>query len=219
MIVSHARRFVLFPDPLGGSPLLVNGLESFGDPEIVGQKPGMAGRPFFTDMSPVEAEWAFDSLDLPFRSYIRIAVIENPFSRMVRLYERIAENDPLWIVRKRAGFRARDFCSWLQTTNTEGFGAAGRHGPRWRRFGSWSAKHWCGDHITHVIRQEAIEDDLHPVLAALGLAPAFDTGFARGPKPIRLNDYYNERSTALIKERYAWDLAQFGYGTSVRRAG
>ena len=62
-------------------------------------------------------------------------------------------------------------------------------------------------------------ENLIPVLDALGVAPAFDTGFGRGPKDNGWADYYDDHTTGLITERYGWDLAQYGYGHPMRKAG
>lgn len=130
---------------------------------------------------------------------------------MVRLYEKIAATDPFWQARHSAGFGRPDFYRWLRSTRPDGSGAGGKHSAPWRRYGAWSARNWCGGYISHVIRQEAIEEDLTAVLSILGVAPAFDRSLL---KPNVCNDwerYYDANSIALIHQRYGWDLAQYGY--------
>lgn len=195
----------------------MRGLLPLGDTRILPLGERDNDTPFATGMSPTEAEWAFDSAGLAYRSYLRVAVVQNPFIRMARLYEKIAQHDPLWQARERTGFGRRDFGAWLASTRPDGLGAGTKHGPRWRRFGAWSAKHWCGDMVSHVIRQEAIEDDLTTVLSILGVAPGFDHDFTRAATPLDWRSYYDDRATAIIQDRYGWDLAQYGYATPSRR--
>ena len=216
MIVSHTRRFVFFPDPLDGSPVLSRGFLPFGDTEVSGFANRHGHLPFACGMSPHEAEWTFDGLGLAYRSYLRIAVVQNPFVRMVRLYNRIAAADPVWLRQFRTGFGGHDFFSWLSATRPNGVGAGGRHSPPWRRYGAWSARHWCGDYISHVIRQEAIEEDLTGVLSILGIAPAFDRDFKRSTTCPDWESYYDDRSISLMNDRYGWDIAQYGYRSPAR---
>jgi hypothetical protein len=216
MIISHARKFIYFPDPLDIAPSLTRGLMPLGETNLVTIEKDGVDRPFFQGMSPHEAEWSFDALGHAYRSYMRVTLVENPYVRLVRLYEKISTDDPFWVARRQAGLGRRDFTSWLASIQQNGPGAAGKHGPRWRRYAAWSAKAWCGDHISHVVRAEAIEDDLEPVLRILGVAPAFDTGFTRYEKPDQWQQYYTEKATQIVQERYAWDLAQYGYATSMQ---
>lgn len=205
MIVSHERRFVFFPDPLGASAHVARALTPWADsvpePRVEGAK--------VEDMTPQEAEWAFDSCGLAFRSYLRIAVVEHPFARISRLFDRIRAEDRLWQLRELAGFPPPKFENWLSGIKADGMGAAGRRGPRWRQFGAWSAKRWQSDAISHSVRLEALETDLIPVLGQLGIAPAFDT--LDIAEPPNWGERYSAGSCQLMQQRYGWDLAQYDY--------
>ncbi|MEJ6399184.1 hypothetical protein [Yoonia sp. 208BN28-4] len=209
MLLSHARRFVFFPDPIDGSPILSGGFAPLTDTDL--QDRARRGALFHSTMSPAEAEWAFDGAGYAFRTYLRVAVVQNPFVQMVKLYEKITATDQIWQARYKAGLGRPDFYRWLRGTRPNGMGAGSKHSPTWRRFGAWSARNWCGDYVSHVIRQEAMEEDLTAVLGILGVAPSFDKPLKSIKTDIDWESYYDERSIALMHHRYGWDLAQYGY--------
>lgn len=211
MIVSHRHRFIYFPDPLDGSPALSAGFAPFGDALVLPENGRDAASSFHTGMSPQEAAWAFDATGLAFRSYLRIAVVQNPFIRLVRLYHKIAQTDPLWRARKRAGLGRKEFPRWLKNTRAHGWGAGNRTSPRWRRFGAWSAEHWCGSHISHAIRQECIEPDLTAILSLIGVAPGFDDDFTHASVADSWPSYYTPNAIDIVRRRYGWDLDAYGY--------
>lgn len=208
MIISHARKFIVFGDPLGAGDAVESILSPFGDVEICAHP---HTSPFFHGMSPVEAEWAFDAAGFAFHSYLRIAITENPYLRLARLYDRIAQTDTVWQLRHLAGIGPPPFSSWLKSTRADGVGGGHRNSPRWRRQGAWSSKIWESGRIDHVIRTEAVEEDMQPILAALGIAPGMTDAkqdlLARDAWLLR----YDEKSVELVSRRYAWDLAQYGY--------
>lgn len=208
MIISHARKFIVFGDPLGAGDEVEAILRPFGDIEICAQP---RATPFFHGMTPIEAEWAFDAAGLAFNSYLRIAITENPFTRLARLYDRIAQTDTVWQLRHLAGLGPPSFAGWLRSTRTDGRGAGHRNSPRWRQQGAWSCKTWESGRITHMIRAEAVEEDLQAVLSALGIAPGItiSTRDALAKEAWMLR--YDQQSTDLVARRYAWDLAQYGY--------
>ena len=208
LFVSHRHQFILFPDPLGACPWINRALEPWLD-EKVAMKPGTsAGAPFFAGMSPAEAELAFDIHGYTFRNYTRVAVIRNPKAKMVQLYDRIYATTPVGRMRRSLGASAPNFDRWLAMTRPYGTGAAPFGGPRWRKFGAWSAENWCGDHLAHVIRAEYAEEELTTLFRGLGISPAFG-GRALDALKLRqpVGSRFSVEARALIKERYAWDLS------------
>lgn len=205
MIVSHERRFVFFPDPLGASAHVARALAPWADDFPTLNRSGCLPR----DISPTEAEWHFDTNQLAFRSYLRVAVVEHPFARISRLFDRIRSEDRIWRLREMAGLPPPSFDHWLARIKPNGNGAAGRRGPRWRQFGAWSAKHWQGDAISHPVRLEALETDLGPVLSQLGIAPAFGNLVQAEPPDWR--ERFSLRACQIMQQRYGWDMAQFDY--------
>ena len=65
--------------------------------------------------------------------------------------------------------------------------------------------------ISHTVRTEAIEEDLSPVLVALGIAPSFNTDHASMSDQDTWMERYNTGATSMMIDRYGWDMAQFGY--------
>lgn len=205
MIVSHRCRFVLFPDPMGACPWVERALEPWCD-QPIGRDKG-TGSYFFRGMSPAEAELAFDMAGFAFRTYTRIAIIRNPYTKMAQIYDRIAATDRMWRMRRRIGAGNPDFAGWLRNTRSNGNGAAMTGGPRWRRFGAWSAEDWCSDRITHIVRAEMAEIELPKIFSEIGISPAvgghaIDTLRLEQPVASR----YDIASSTLIRDRYQWDL-------------
>ncbi|MFT4742763.1 MAG: hypothetical protein ACI91Z_000737 [Yoonia sp.] len=211
MIVSHERRLIVFADPLGAGDSVLRALSPWGDVEIVKERDRNSANPFFYGMTPQEAEWQFDCMGLAFRSYLRVSMTEHPFSRLTRLYDRIAQTDAIWQMRQMAGIGLPNFQSWLRNTKPDGIGAGTRNSPRWRRHGAWSAKAWEAGKIGHTVRTEAIEEDLSPVLVELGIAPSFNTAHTSMSGQDAWMDRYNTGATSMMIDRYGWDMAQFGY--------
>ena len=206
MLVSHRYRFILFLDPLGACPWMAQALLPWIDQPLPPRR-GM-GSHFFQGMSPAEAELAFDAAGLAYRNYTRIAIVRNPFTKMAQLYDRIAASDRLWQMRRRVGVSVPEYTRWLASIRPDGNGAAFTSaGPRWRRFGAWSAMNWCQDRVTHVVRAETAEQDLSDIFRDIGVTPSFgarpiDTLRVRQPVSAR----YGPEANQLIRERYKWDL-------------
>lgn len=207
MLVSHRYKFVLFPDPLNACPWIGPALQPWLDQTVAsGNQPG-AGLPLFRGMSPQEARLAFDRMGYDFSAYTRIAVIRNPYAKMAQLYYRITTSDPVWRMRHHMGIEPPDFGRWLRSTRADGRGAGYHGSARWRRFGAWSAKAWCGDCITHTVRSSHAADDLMPIFADMGLVPAFGHREVHELGRQRLARLYDHDSVKLICDRYGFDLA------------
>ncbi|WP_341367999.1 hypothetical protein [Yoonia sp. BS5-3] len=171
------------------------------------------GSHFFQGMSPAEAELAFDMAGYAFRNYTRVAIVRNPLTKMAQLYDRIAATDRVWRMRRRVGVTVPDFTTWLAGTRPNGNGAAmTAAGPRWRRFGAWSALDWCQDRVTHVVKAETAERDLPEIFHNIGIKPHFgarpiDTLRVHQPVSAR----YSPEATRMIEDRYQWDLDFYGF--------
>ncbi len=211
MIVSHKCRFILFSDPLGAGANVMHALSPWSDEIIAAGPDNKQDRMFFHGMTLTEAEWAFDASGLAFRSYLRISVTEQPFTRLARLYDRIAQTDIVWQLRHLASVGTPAFDHWLSSTQPNGFGAGNRHSPRWRQLGAWSTKAWESGRIDHTIRVESVEEDLTPILTELGIAPSLDFIQTETLDREGWMKRYSPESTNLMSQRYGWDLAQFGY--------
>ena len=125
------------------------------------------------------------------------------------MYDQIAQTDAIWQMQHMAGIRLPNFHSWLRNTKSNGIDAGTRNSPRWRRHGSWSAKAWKAGKISHTVSTEAIEEDLSPVLVALGTAPSFNTDHASMADQDTWMERYNTGATSMMIDRYGWDMAQF----------
>lgn len=206
MLVSHSGRFVVFTDPLGACPWLSSVLAPWLDQQVAPDIKRSGETILFDGMTPKEAEFAFDMMGYAFRNYTRIAIIRHPVFKLSQLYDRIAATDRIWQLRRRLGASDPDYCQWLQSVRPDGPGAGHRSSPRWRRFGAWSAKAWCKDHVTHIVRAEYAKDDLKRVLAEIGLCPVFEWTALDAPRYLPRRHHYNVHAQALLSRRYGWDL-------------
>ena len=207
MFVSHRCQFVIFSDPLKSCQWLQNTLSPWADQQIAATKKESRKSLFFNGMSPAEAELAFDLSGLPFHNYTRIAVIQNPFRRMAQIYDRIVATDPVWRLRKRAGWDVPDFATWLESTKPAGNGAGFAIGPRWRKYGAWSADAWADGRITDFVRAETVAEDLRAVFRKMGVAPIFadnseEQEMHRFAEMLR----YDANTMDIIRQRYCSDL-------------
>ncbi|MEL6838162.1 MAG: hypothetical protein AAFP85_02650 [Pseudomonadota bacterium] len=210
MLVSHRCRFILFPDPMGACPWIARALEPWLDQPVVGTRNAMTQSYFFRDMSPAEAELAFDMAGFAFRNYTRIAIVRNPVNKMVQLYDRIARTDKIWRMRRSVGVGDPGFTRWLASTRPNGAGASPLGGPRWRRFGAWSGQDWCADHVSHVVRAENAQDELAEVFQDIGISPAFGGRALDALTLMRsAESRYDAEARRIMKDRYAWDLALY----------
>ena len=100
MIVSHEHQLIVFADPLGTEDSGLRALSPWGGVKVVKKYERNNANPFFYGMTPQEAEWQFDCMGLAFRRYLRFSMIEHPFSRLPRLYDRIAQTDAIWQMRQ-----------------------------------------------------------------------------------------------------------------------
>ncbi|MDX8350382.1 hypothetical protein SLH49_20530 [Cognatiyoonia sp. IB215446] len=212
MLVSHRYQFIVFPDPLGACPWISRALEPWLDQPIVGSRNATTQSNFFRDMSPAEAELAFDVAGFAFRKYTRIAIVRHPAQKMVQLYDRIAKTNKIWRMRRSVGVGDPGFTRWLASTRPNGYGAAPFGGPRWRRFGAWSGEAWCGDYVSHVVRAENAEEELTEVFHGLGISPGF-SGHALDALTLMqpTQSRYNAEARTILRNRYAWDLNLYGH--------
>ena len=210
MIISHSHKFVLFCNPGTGTAPLLRLLSPWQQEPMMEFAQRSATQPFYHLMSPSEAAWTFDGLGYDFLAYRRITLVRNPFTRLPALYQRIAETDSLWRIRRRTGVGQPAFGRWLNSTRADGSGAGGRAQDRWRRFGTWSLAAWTAGLITDVLRSEALVRDLEPLLATLGLNP--------GPLPIVASEpvatwpvAFDNMTLKLMADRYGAEIETYGY--------
>lgn len=210
MFISHRYRFIVFPDPLGSCRWLNRALAPWVDQHI-GAAPGARRDTLlFQAMTPQEAEIAFALMGRAFDSYTKIAIVENPYKRMARLYERIVQMDPVWQLRGKVGLANPTFGSWLEKTKARGVGAGTRFSPRWQRLGAWSADAWADGRINRFVRADNAAQDLQRVFDQMITAPVIvspaqehrDTSFKEMSR-------YDAKSTKLIEQRYKSDLQIF----------
>jgi hypothetical protein len=208
MRISHRYKFIYFANPKTGSTAvraLLDGLIEAGDPQIGHFSNSTPQNPFYSHMRPVEAREAFRQRGWPFEEYYRFTTVRNPWQRALSLYTHIREVD--------AGFTT-PFEEWLRSTATGGAGGGGPDKQRWRKYGTYSLANFAGDDAGTLLVDDVFRlEDLAglPVqLAGRGLpvdaGAAMPVSNARRPVAV-----HTPATIALIAERYAEEIARFGY--------
>lgn len=211
MIICHSRRFIYFSNPFCGSGRVRALLDPWNEEPIVSYAQRIPERPFYTHMSPTEAEWTFDALGLNFGDYRRITSLRSPFDRLPEVYEEIERSDRIWRMRKRSGVGIPTFESWLARTRPNGRGAGGRVHQRWRRFGTWSAEEWCAGRITRVLCCHRMNEDLGALLTELGIAPSKPLPPGCDGNAELGHALLTQGSVTMIAQRYAREIQQYGF--------
>ena len=207
MLVSHRYKFILFQDPLGESPWIADALQPWLDQVVPLVARKGADLPLARHMSPLETAQTFAESGRDFDAYTRIAIIRNPYSKLAQLYYRIAMKDPVWRFRQQLGCNYPNFGRWLKKTRPNCFGAGFPGGPRWRKFGAWSADAWCGGVVSHTVRASDAARELAEIFDCIGITPAFGNNRIDEFGRSHLKALFDNESRCLVRHRYQTDLA------------
>ena len=142
--------------------------------------------------------------------------VRNPYPRLVSLYRMIADVDGVWRLRRRMGLGQTRFSQWLHETQPFGTGGGGRRHQRWRRYGTYSAQAWTtntdGERlVTDILRLEHLADELPALLADLNLPLRAELSHVNARIKTDWRAWYSPQTSALVANRYAWDLRRFNY--------
>ena len=216
MIICHSRRFVFFSNPKTGSESVRKLLAEYSEERILPWRETSAAHPFYPHMAPREAARAFAQRGWDYFGYRRVTCVRNPYPRLVSLYRMIVETDGLWRAAARIGVGPPAFPAWLRRSRPVGRGGGGRPHQRWRRFGTWSAKHWCHDAagtclVTDILPLESLGNDLPVVLADLDVRPDVALPVLNARPTTDWRRWYDNKSRELVARRYAWDLKNFRF--------
>lgn len=199
MLISHRCRFIFFSDPLLSCDWVNRALAPWADQGVaVAKRPWLRGC-FYQGMSPDAAKRVFDQKDMPFAGYTRIALVENPFRRMVHQYDQLAVTDPVWRLRQAIGLELPTFTQWLKTMDTT---------TTVQPF--LSATKWAGGHIGHFIRAEFAEQDLRPVLQTMGVRPLMAPPDQSTPvQKFREMLRYDQEAIDIVRRHFSDDLTLY----------
>jgi len=216
VIISHERKFIFFSFPKTGSESVREMFADLNEETVTPYKDATTDRPWYSHMSPAAAEAAFAARGWDIRDYFTFTVTRNPYARMVSIYEMVMSVDGIERLKQRIGFGRRSFGDWLEATSPNGAGAGGRTHQRWRKFGTWSTEAWCAGAdgaplVSKVLRLEHLADELPEICTQLGVAAPQQMTHKNRRVSKDWRDYYDARSHAIVTERYANDIAAYGY--------
>lgn len=210
MRISHRHRFVFFSNPKTGSSSVRQMLDPHSDflpaRNYLSRTPQ---NPFYPHMPPIEARQHFQRMNWPFEDYTRFTFVRNPWARLVSLYTHICAGPE----------KPRPFPQWIYTVTTSGEGGGGPDWQKWRRFGSWSIRHYIGDDngaplVDRVLRLEDIETALPDFLAEIGVPDADRVVLLhrnRRNASGAYANYYNPATRRHVERLYEYDIETFKY--------
>lgn len=207
MIISHKHKFIFFSMPKTGSESLRELFAPLQEEHVPAWK---ERSPFYSHMTPWEANEAFRSQGLNFNDYARVSCMRNPYPRLVSLYRMIHDVDGAWVQRRRLRLGNPSFGSWLESSEPSGSGGGGRRHQRWRRYGTWSCAAWDGGLLTHQLHLERLTSELPELVRSLDLPvdpSALPHVNARPQSNWR--DWYDEPLWDLVAHRYRADLGEY----------
>jgi hypothetical protein len=209
MRISHRHKFVFFSAPKTGSESIRALLDPLSDVRDVQFREVSPATPFYSHIRPIEAKAAFERFGWPYDDYYRFVFVRNPWNRLVSLYRMIRRVNPHF---------SQPFGDWLRATRPDSTGGGGPDRARWRKYGTYSLAAYAGDEngrllVNDVFRLEDITD-VPDRLRARGIPLAPDASVPwvnRTKKSTSLDNYYTPDLIALVQERYADEIAEFGY--------
>lgn len=211
MIISHRFKFVFFSNPETGAEPILRALSPLADEPVVPFNSQSPERPYYTCMSPSEAAIAFYQNNHDLSDYVCISSVENPFTRIPRVYDRILEEDKFKTLRRLIGQTPPSFDQWLVKSQTRGKGGGGSLQDRWRRFGTWTTANWSAGFIDHYIRRENMAEDLNHVISELQLPIPMQQKVPPSIPGVRA---IGRNASEIISIRYRDDLEAFDYHPS-----
>lgn len=209
MRISHRHRFIFFANPKTGSSSVRQMLDPYTDVFSVKNRFAVTPEnPFYPHMRPIEARDFFRRFGWDFDRYRKFTFVRNPWARLVSLYEHIRRVEP----------GIEPFSQWLDSIRPHGQGGGGEDGQRWRKYGTYSLKHFVEDEtgrslVDRVIRLENIDRDLLPYLRSIGIPVSLSAEILhrnRGPV-VDYTGHYCEETAQRVAELYRDDIEHYGY--------
>lgn len=209
MRLSHQHKFIFFANPKTGSKSMRGLLNPYN--EIADRRflQTTEEEPFYTHMRPIEVREIFAKRGWPFGEYYRFVFVRNPWTRLASVYDMICRADREFNL---------SFAAWLQSIKTSGEGGGGPEWQRWRRYGTYSIESFAGDDSGQLLVDDIFRlEDIQLVpdrLRARGIPiPPGETvpWLNRAETEQDLLRHYTPELVALVRERYAKEIAQFGY--------
>ena len=209
MRISHRHKFVFFSSPKTGSESIRALLDPLSDVRDVQFPQASEASPFYSHIRPTEARAAFARFGWPYDDYYRFVFVRNPWKRMVSLYLMVRRLFPQY---------GGTFADWLRAAQPDGPGGGGPDRARWLKYGTYSLDAYAGDGNGRLLVDEVFRlEDVAEVperLRARGIPLAADAAVPwtnRTRAATDLSQLYTPELIALVGERYAKEIADFGY--------
>lgn len=209
MRISHRHKFIFFSSPKTGSESIRALLDPLSDIRDIPFPHTTPDSPFYSHIRPIEVKAAFERFGWRYGDYYRFVFVRNPWTRLVSLYRMVCRLNPRF---------TPSFGAWLKASRPDGIGGGGPDAARWLKYGTYSLDAYAGDGsgrllVDDVFRLEDI-GDVPDRLRARGIPLAKEAAVPwvnRTKSATDLPAYYTPELIALVGERYAKEIAEFGY--------
>jgi hypothetical protein len=209
MRISHRHKFVFFSSPKTGSESMRALLDPLSDVRDVQFPRATPAFPFYSHIRPIEVKAAFDRFGWRYDDYYRFVFVRNPWQRLASLYQMVRRLNPRF---------GRSFGDWLRATRPYGIGGGGPDAARWLKYGTYSLDAYAGDGNGRLLVDEVFRlEDMASVperLRARGIPLAAHTlvpWVNQAETAPDLGQLYTPELIELVGERYAKEIAEFGY--------
>jgi len=210
MRISHKFQFIYFSIPKTGSESIRKFLDPISDQKIVQFPEIDNNNPYYSHMRPCEIQSVFQSRDLNYNLYTRLATVRNPWARIASLYKMTQRN---WGDQLRLSFS-----EWIHTLDPTGNSTA--HMPeKWYAHGVMSMKHFLTDQkgqimVDKVFRIEDQTDELFEAFSLMTSGRFLNQKLFHMNKADQAYDWrsmYCQEAKKRVGDLYAEDIDLFKY--------
>lgn len=210
MRISHHYGFIYFSQPKTGSESMRAFLDPHSDVKIVKYPERDADHPWYSHMTPLEAQAELAGRGLDDGGYFRFMTVRNPWARLASFFQMMNRNPD---------FRWREgFGDWLRTIDPSGASVC-HVSQKWYAHGMMSVRAFAGDAAGNLLVDAAfrIEDQLPDLCAALAahggprLAPGEVAHTNAAPRRYDWRDMYSAADKAHVATLYGDEIEMFSY--------
>ncbi len=216
MRISHTHKFVFLANPRTGSTTVRRVLDPFSDIASVHITKCTSAFPFYHHISAKELEHIFCEKGWDWDGYFKFCVVRNPYDRVVSLYHhhikmmqgRDNGRGRLFNLKMRLKYsfsKPLSFNEYVRSLDSRGRLTEGL-----RDF-TYSDQGQCL--VDCVLKYEDLQNQLPSVLEGIGISvKASDIPHLNASSNRKdYVEYYDSETRAIVEERYAYEIQQFGY--------
>ena len=204
MRISHKHKFVFIATPKTGSTTIRKSLAKYSDIKSVGDKTS----PYYWHTSALELKEHFNEKNWNWNEYFKFTFVRNPWSRCVSKWEhrkRVSNNQTLLDNRDEFAIQSRNLIhKWKSFRGMLRRGHVGN-----------SQYNWCFDAsgnqlVDFIGKTENFQEDFNTICDKIKI-PQQQLPRKNATKHKHYTEYYDDETKQIVAEKYAKDIAYFGY--------